>query len=360
MSPWNDATKFMRIAALAIFVYDWALTLPGEIRMYRRQRSITRMSTACLMLILVRYLGLIALVTNFIGFFAHFFVELPKNAPYDACRSYFRVMPIMQCFASWASHAVFVVRTVAICDLKRTGTIALSALAAVVSGVEIFAQLYSFYKFDVGSSGNCLLQYSDDHNLSYLYYLVRDPPSAVRNVRPDRHLQASTIFDVVIVVLTYRGLAVKHFNRSQGNNDGSTPAFNDVLWNSSMLYFAVTTFFNILNLCFYAYYGNSNATVLGAMGIAFTSMMSARVILDLHSYVHRPTTSFQISGLRSNEQGSMSRTSGVPYQGKGTFNGSDQFISDSKMRDSGIGVFRTVETTEYSYDSGRRVRDSVV
>lgn len=57
-----------------------------------------------------QYLGLIALVTNFIGFFAHFFVELPKNAPYDACRSYFRVMPIMQCFASWASHAVFVVR----------------------------------------------------------------------------------------------------------------------------------------------------------------------------------------------------------------------------------------------------------
>ena len=77
----------------------------------------------------------------------------------------------------------------------------------------------------------------------------------------------------------------------------------------------------------------------------------------------------------------MSRTSGVPYQvrgsdccycgtyayadpfisqGKGTFNGSDQFISDSKLRDSGIGVFRTVETTEYSYDSGRRVRDSVV
>ena len=57
-----------------------------------------------------QYLGLIALVTNFIGFFAHFFVELPKNASYDACRSYFRVMPIMQCFASWASHAVFVVR----------------------------------------------------------------------------------------------------------------------------------------------------------------------------------------------------------------------------------------------------------
>ena len=76
----------------------------------------------------------------------------------------------------------------------------------------------------------------------------------------------------------------------------------------------------------------------------------------------------------------MSRISGVPYQvrdsgyshdralilsshfsqGKGTFNGSDHFISDAKMRDSGIGVFRTVETTEYSYESGRRVRDSVV
>lgn len=337
MSPFNDATKFLRIAAMAIFVYDWALTLPAEIRMYRRQSSLLRMSTACMMLILVRYLGLIALITNFIGFFAHVFVDNPKD-PNNACRLYFRVMPIMQCFASWASHAVFVVRTVAICNVKGLSTIALIFLAVTVSGVEMFSQLYSFFKFDVGSSGNCLLQYSDDHNLSYLYYL------------------ASTIFDVVIIVLTYRGLSVKFSNLSK--SDAASTGFNDVLWNSSILYFSVTTFFNMLNLGFYAYFGNSNATVLGAMGIAFTSMMSARVILDLHSYAHRPTPSYQLSGLRSGEQ--TSRASVGPSQGA-PYTGSDKFQADAKMRDSGIGVFRTVELRhEYEYDDGPRRGANVV
>ncbi|TRM66859.1 hypothetical protein BD626DRAFT_396790 [Schizophyllum amplum] len=380
MSPFNDATKFLRIAAMAIFVYDWALTLPAEIRMYRRQSSLLRMSTACMMLILVRYLGLIALITNFIGFFAHVFVDNPKD-PNNACRLYFRVMPIMQCFASWASHAVFVVRTVAICNVKGLSTIALIFLAVTVSGVEMFSQLYSFFKFDVGSSGNCLLQYSDDHNLSYLYYLVRVPAVNIFSWRP--HFlpgppqalilfAASTIFDVVIIVLTYRGLSVKFSNLSK--SDAASTGFNDVLWNSSILYFSVTTFFNMLNLGFYAYFGNSNATVLGAMGIAFTSMMSARVILDLHSYAHRPTPSYQLSGLRSGEQ--TSRASVGPSQVSGQctlktccltasqgapYTGSDKFQADAKMRDSGIGVFRTVELRhEYEYDDGPRRGANVV
>lgn len=71
--------------------------------------------------------------------------------------------------------------------------------------------------------------------------------------------------------MSYRRLAQKR-TQAQGSYE-----FNDILWNSSLLYFCLTTFFNILNLAFWAGYHNSNATVLGPMGIVITSMMSARV-----------------------------------------------------------------------------------
>ncbi|KAK0188894.1 hypothetical protein F5146DRAFT_1057081 [Armillaria mellea] len=259
MTEWNDATKYMRIVALSWYSYDWILTAPAEIRLYRRQSSIFRLSTACILLILVRYLGLVALLLNFAGFFSHEFTM-------KTCAPYWRVMPITQCLASWASHAVFVV-------------LFLSALAIIVSGLELFAQLYSFRKFAAGSSGNCLIQYSDDVNISWMYYLV------------------SLVFDAAILGITYRGLAI-----SFANKQNLRSGFSDVLWHSSMRYFGATTLFNALNLTFYAYYkNNSNSTILCAMGIALTSMMSSRVILDLHSYANRPMSTFQLTGLPASD-----------------------------------------------------------
>ncbi|KAK0446672.1 hypothetical protein EV421DRAFT_1790645 [Armillaria borealis] len=242
MTEWNDATKYMRIVALSWYSYDWILTAPAEIRLYRRQSSIFRLSTACILLMLVRYLGLAALILNFAGFFSHEFTM-------KTCEPYWRVMPITQCLASWASHAVFVVRTLAICNNGLGHAVFLSALAIIVSGLELFAQLYSFRKFTAGSSGNCLIQYSDDVNISWVYYMV------------------SLVFDAAILGMTYRGLAI-----SFANKQNLRSGFSDVLWHSSMRYFGATTLLNALNLAV-----TSNSTILCAMGIALTSMMSSRV-----------------------------------------------------------------------------------
>lgn len=88
-------------------------------------------------------------------------------------------MLVTQCFASWASHAVFVVRTIAISNKDKITTIGLVTLAVITSGLEIFSQLFSFFKFKTGSSGNCLIQFSDDRNISWLYYLVRSSVCSV-------------------------------------------------------------------------------------------------------------------------------------------------------------------------------------
>ncbi|KAL1741730.1 hypothetical protein HDZ31DRAFT_44783 [Schizophyllum fasciatum] len=291
MTQWNDATKYMRIAAVCFFVYDWALTLPAEIRLYRRH-GIARPSIACILLILVRYLGAIALTFNILGFFGHFFDDIKG----DVCRGYYRVMPITQCLASWASHVVFVLRTCAILSHGRAHVVFLSTLAVVVCAAELIAQLWSFSRFLVGSSGNCLIQYSKERNISYVYYLVR-PKIAAQGIQTDlTPLQASCIFDVAVLALTYRGLALRHAQETQLEAGRS---FHAVLWHSSLVYFVVTTFVNLLNLGFYAAFNNSNATVLGPMGIAMTSMMSARVILNLHDYAQERRAGYELSGPRS-------------------------------------------------------------
>lgn len=82
-----------------------------------------------------------------------------------------------------------------------------------------------------------------------------------------------------------------------------------------------------MNLALYAYYQNSNATALGALGIALTSMMSARisesrpplvregasadpcVVLNLHDYVRNPK-SIDITNLTY--KSSTRRSSGPP------------------------------------------------
>lgn len=278
MTQWNDATKYMRIAAFSFFVYDWALTLPGEIGLYRRQRVCPRPSTACILLVLVRYFGLIALVFNMLGFFAHFFDDIDGSI----CHGFYRIMPVTQCLASWASHVVFVLRTCAIRSNRRAFVVSLSLLAVVVCAVELVAQLYSFYRFRVGTTGNCLIQYAEKRNISYVYYL------------------ASCVFDAVILVLTYRGLVLRFAKEAQSEPNRD---FQAVLWNSSLLYFVVTTFFNVLNLGFYAAYNNSNATIMGPMGIAITSMMSARVILNLHDYANERRAEYQLSGARAHASG---------------------------------------------------------
>lgn len=276
-TPWNDATKYLRIVAISIYAYDWVLTAPAEIRLYRRQAKSRKVSSAGILLFLVRYLGAFALISNVVAFLSRFWTM-------EACSNYYRVMMVIQCLASWASHAVFVVRTMALCGYHKPTTISLIALGCLTSGLELFAQLYSFRRYDVGSGGNCLIQYEDAVNISWLYYMV------------------STLFDIVIIILTYRSLSLEHsLKYRERSSRKSSSSFTGVLWSSSIIYFSVTTVFNIANLVLFSIYNNSNATVLNPMGIAITSMMSGRVILNLHDYVHGNPISFNITNVRTVE-----------------------------------------------------------
>ncbi|KAJ7673972.1 hypothetical protein DFH06DRAFT_1319086 [Mycena polygramma] len=64
--------EYLRVAAYGIAFFDYLQTLPAEYRLYSKQRGPSQLSVACILFILVRYLGLITIITGNTGF-------LPRN-----------------------------------------------------------------------------------------------------------------------------------------------------------------------------------------------------------------------------------------------------------------------------------------
>jgi len=112
----------------------------------------------------------VALISNLVAFFGIFWTE-------SACNRYFRVILVFQCLALWASHVLFVDRTITICAGKsgkkdRTLLLSLAALATLAAALELFAQLFSFRHSFVTETDGCELVFDKATNIAWLYYTV--------------------------------------------------------------------------------------------------------------------------------------------------------------------------------------------
>ncbi|KIY48066.1 hypothetical protein FISHEDRAFT_59199 [Fistulina hepatica ATCC 64428] len=237
--------KYMHIVACSFWTYDWMVTLPAEACLVKSQVSERHTSPSWLLFTLARYLGIIALIVSCVGIYPKFWTE-------TACARYYRVVPIIQCIALWASHAVLVYVT-GLDDIPCKAV--LSILALIVSGVEIFGQLYSF-GFDV-SKGGCFLNPSDT-NVAAITYL------------------SSALFVVVTAMFTVRAL---HKARRTTLED---------IWNTSTLPLLVIMLLSdAANIACYAAFALSTSRVLVPIGIATTSIMSARAVLRFQDELSR-------------------------------------------------------------------------
>ncbi|KAF9518524.1 hypothetical protein BS47DRAFT_1338210 [Hydnum rufescens UP504] len=102
-----DATAYLRIASITIALYDYLVTMPAEYRLYKMQPSIFKMSRACVLFILIRYMSIVALVTSNWGFFG-------KGFSASLCRHYQLVAPLTKLFAVLFSQIIVAIRTFAI------------------------------------------------------------------------------------------------------------------------------------------------------------------------------------------------------------------------------------------------------
>jgi hypothetical protein len=91
----------LRIASLSIAAYDYFLTLPSEVRLYK---TTSRRSLGFILFVLIRYSSMIVMVTSNTGFFYHHFS--PKT-----CAHYCYVAPVFKVIQLMVSQAILGIRT---------------------------------------------------------------------------------------------------------------------------------------------------------------------------------------------------------------------------------------------------------
>ncbi|KAH9926801.1 uncharacterized protein B0H18DRAFT_1104363 [Fomitopsis serialis] len=129
---WLDSrvASYIRIASVSIAAYDYVITLPAEWRFYKSQRS-WRLSTGCILFILIRYISVAVLALNTVGFFDRF-------SP-DTCAHYSGLAPYSK---TMLSQIILGIRTINISRRSPYVTSIVAALFVLVTTGEWFTDLF--------------------------------------------------------------------------------------------------------------------------------------------------------------------------------------------------------------------------
>ncbi|KAG2139322.1 hypothetical protein DEU56DRAFT_326608 [Suillus clintonianus] len=230
--------KYFRIAAISIACYDYIITLPAEWRFYRSQPSIFRISLACILFILIRYVSALVIIISNYGFFSTGFTQ-------QTCQHYYLAAPTFKVMQTMISQVILGVRTFNIAKRDRRLGIALLLLYFLSVSVEWFTDL--FHRIPVVVDGNCTPVNSGKQLTAWFYYLV------------------VMLYDLVIKV----------------------SRLVRVLMYDGIGFFIVLSASNVLNLVLYHTSDAETQSSGASMGYAVTWIMSQRILINIRA---RPTT----------------------------------------------------------------------
>ncbi|KAJ7820824.1 hypothetical protein B0H14DRAFT_3472008 [Mycena olivaceomarginata] len=115
-------------------------SLPAEYRLYSKQKSLFQPSVACILFILVRYLGVAALVFGAVGFFYHGFSM-------EQCAKFYWLAPVFKLFLYLASQAILALRTYAVSRKSPLVLYTLILLFLVCSLIEFISTFWKRVPF---------------------------------------------------------------------------------------------------------------------------------------------------------------------------------------------------------------------
>ncbi|KAG1815253.1 uncharacterized protein BJ212DRAFT_267589 [Suillus subaureus] len=278
----STSEKYFRIASISIAFYDYIITLPAEWRFYRSQPSIFRISLACVLFVLIRYVSALVMIFSNYGYFATGFSQ-------QTCQHYYLTTPAFKVMQSMVSQFILGVRTFNIARRDRRIGIALLLLYLISISVEWFTDLY--HRIPVVVNGNCTPVDSGKTLSAWLYYL------------------AVMLYD--LVMLTVSTTHLLRYNPLSSR----VGRLVRVLIYDGIGYFIVLSAANLLNLILYHTTDSETQLAGASLGYAVTWIMSQRILINIREMsepdprrletvvVARPTHSSArknvVSGLRS-------------------------------------------------------------
>ncbi|KAJ7864153.1 hypothetical protein B0H13DRAFT_2353807 [Mycena leptocephala] len=302
----------------AEFMHSYLQTLPAEYRLYARQKGPFNLSIACILFIVVRYVGLATLIISNTGFFYHGFSEA-------ACDRYFWLAPVFKLILYMTSQLILGLRTYAVSRQSRLVLFVLNILFIVCCVPEFIS---TFWKrvhqgacVGVGDEG----QFTGVLTLTGKLQFGKPAGSPHCRVL----LRRCLLYDLVTMTITSAYLW-----KFSSSSRSSWSQLARMMLEDGLMYFLALSAMNTVNIIFF----QNPETVLQSsavsLGFASTMIFSGRFILNLAEHVR--------DGV-SGDQGHSSRTPRTPmasgFRPQNTVTGS----SDSPLV---VSVMRNVITMD--------------
>ncbi|KAJ7676509.1 hypothetical protein DFH06DRAFT_1291529 [Mycena polygramma] len=258
----QQIAEYLRVVAYGIAFFDYLQTLPAEWRLYSRQKGISQLSAACILFILVRYIGLIAIIIGNTGFFYHGFSK-------EACHRFYWLAPIFKLILYTVSQGILAIRTYAVSRKSPVVLrilVVLFVLCAVPELISVFWKRVSFQTNFNCTSGN----------------LPGIKIASLFNV-------GALVFDLVTMVIT--SVYLWKFSNSSRT---SFSQLTRMMLHDGLMYFIALTAMNAVNIIFF----QNNDEVLQpsatTLGYAATMIFSGRFILNLSELVREDVSGHRI------------------------------------------------------------------
>ncbi|KAJ7589940.1 hypothetical protein C8J56DRAFT_1048104 [Mycena floridula] len=257
---------YLRVGAYAIALFDYLQSLPAEYRLYKKQQGPLKLSVACILFILVRYLGLISIILGNTGFFYHGFSAA-------SCQRFFWLTPIFKLLLYMTSQVILAIRTYAVSRKSPMVLRMLIVLFVVTAVPELISTFWKRVPFsnnvrDIPSLADaCTSGNPPGIKIASLYYV------------------GGLVFDVVTMAVT--SIYLWKFSSSSRT---SLSHIAKMMLQDGIVYFIALTAMNVVNLIFFQ---SSNPVLqpsASTLGFAATMIFSSRFILNLSEHIRDSTS----------------------------------------------------------------------
>ncbi|KAJ7642297.1 hypothetical protein B0H17DRAFT_1105079 [Mycena rosella] len=237
----------VRITSLSVLLYDFFVTIPSEIRLYKRQKSFLKPSLACIFFVLARYLGLFYICWVSYVFFG-------TGWTYALCSRVSPVGAVLRGFVSTISAAVFIWRTWAIWGKNRYIWM---SMTIVLIPVSVFAYAPGLMQEPVVVDGGCTAVSRGTGPLSYKWTFAL----------------ANLLFDTLACILGSIPL-IKNVRQGTGQ-------VSSILLADGLGYFVVAVVAQTLNLSFLLSTNKAKQGTMLTLQTVITSILAQRIITSL-------------------------------------------------------------------------------
>ncbi|KAJ7094500.1 hypothetical protein B0H15DRAFT_946913 [Mycena belliarum] len=294
----------LRITSLSVLIYDFLITIPSEVRLYKRQASVLRPSLACIFFVLARYIGLLYICWVSFVFFG-------KDWTDTACARVAPVGAVLRGFVSSISAAVFIWRTWAIWGKNRYIWM---GMTIVLIPVTVFSYAPGLIQIPVVVNGGCTAVSRSGGVLSHKWTFAL----------------VNLIFDTLACTLGSIPL-IRNVHQGASRVSG-------ILLADGLGYFVIAVVMQTFNLVFLLSTDTAKQGTMLTLQTIVTSILAQRIITSLSERTSSVQSSQHESRSLSGAQSSRWRRSRPPPM---------------PIRSYGVGTGTTAPDAEVEAEEGR-------